>query len=185
MIEKVKKFVLHLLCALVLLGGMTACEGLEVNWDNGNGTSNGNETGNETGNGNGADNGNGDVEEVAPLIGCWHLVSLYGANVDADIYIDFGKDGKFVIYQRTEELTFTIFNGTYIVDEENSVVSGVYDDGTQWLSSYNYVVDEEIKTLTLTSVENPLEVAVYEMSEVPTSATTKTRGASVRDVKPL
>jgi hypothetical protein len=90
-----------------------------------------------------------------------------------------------VIYQRTEGLAYTVFNGTYTVDTENSVVSGVYDDGTTWLTSYNYVVNKEDKTLTLTSTENPSEVAVYEESEVPASATVKTRSALVSDVKPL
>ena len=177
MIKRVKKYLLHLTCLLALLGGMTACEGFEIYWGSGNG----NETGNENGNG----NENGGDENATELSGCWHLVSLYGSEVDADIYIDFGKEDKFVIYQRTESLEFTVFNGTYTIDEEESIVSGVYDDGTQWLSSYNYVVDKENKMLTLTSVENPSEVAVYELSEVPASATANTRSASVSDVKPL
>ena len=116
---------------------------------------------------------------------CWHLVSLYGSNVDVDIYIDFGKEGDFTIYQRTEELAYTVFRGTYTNDEENAVISGVYDDGTPWLCDYNYVVDKSAKTLTLTSVVTPSEVAVYEIADAPVSATVKTRSASVNDVKPL
>ncbi len=184
MIQKVKNYVLHLTCLLALLGGMTACEGFEVNWGNGNedepGTEtpgNGNESGTETpGNGN---------ENVHELVNCWHLIKYCGADADAEIYIDFAKDGKFVIYQRTDALEFTVFNGTYTIDEENAVISGVYDDGTAWLCDYNYVVDKEAKTLTLTSVKNSSEVAVYEESKVPASATVKTRCASVSDVKPL
>ena len=162
MIRKMKKYLLQLTCVMALLGGMTACEGF------------------------GTIGGNGGKEEVkVELASCWHLVSMYGSNVNADIYIDFGKDGNFTIYQRTEELTYTVFYGTYTNDEDNSVISGVYDDGTPWLSSYDYVVNEESKTLTLTSVENPSEVAVYELSKAPTSATVKSRCASVSDVKPL
>ena len=170
---------LHLACLLALLGGMTACEGFTIDWGNGNGTGTG--TGNENGNENG--NGNSGEEKAHELVNCWHLVTLYGAEVDVDIYIDFDKEGKFVIYQRTESLEYTVFNGTYTIDEENSIVSGVYDDGTSWLCDYNYVVEDKI--LTLTNVDNASEVAVYEESEVPASATVKTRSASVSDVKPL
>lgn len=171
MIRKIKEYVLHLLCVVVLLGGMTACEGFNINFGGGNGTGTGNENGND--------------ENVSELVNCWHLVTLYGAEVDADIYIDFGKDCKFVVYQRTESLEYTVFKGTYTMDEENSIVTGVYDDGTAWLCDYNYVVDDVQKTLTLTNVANSSEVAVYEESEVPASAIAATRSASVYDVKPL
>lgn len=177
MIANVKKYLLQLLCVVALLGCMTACNEFTINWENGNGNST------ENGNDNGGNSGND--ENAVELAGCWHLVSLYGSEVDVDIYIDFGKDGKFVIYQRIEELAYTTFKGTYTVDAENSVVSGVYDDGEAWLSDYNYVVDKENKTLTLTNVDNPAEVAVYEASKVPASATTKSRSASTSDVKPL
>ncbi len=172
MIANVKKYLLHLLCVVALLGGMTACEGFNINWGDGNGTGTGTGTGNSE-------------EKAHELVNCWHLVVLNGAEVDVDIYIDFDNDGKFAIYQRTESLEFTVFNGTYTMDEENAIVSGVYNDGTSWLTSYNYVVNKENKTLTLTSTENPSEVAVYEESEVPASATANTRSASVDDVKPL
>ena len=173
MIQRIKNYVLHLACVLALLGGMTACDGFEINWGGGNG------------NGNGSGNGNGGTEEVIELAGCWHLVNLNATDVDVDIYIDFGKDGKFAIYQRTETLEFTVFNGTYTNDEENAVISGVYDDGTEWLCDYNYVVDKEAKTLSLTNVENVSEVAVYEWATLPASATVQSRCASVNDVKPL
>ena len=108
MIQKIKKHLLYLLCVAALLGGMTACDGLNVNCGNGTGTGTG--SGNENGNENGGENG-GD-ENTHELVNCWHLVALYGAEVDVDIYIDFGKDGKFAIYQRTESLEFTVLNGT-------------------------------------------------------------------------
>ena len=188
MIQNVKKYLLHLVCVMALLGGMTACEGFDIKFTSGN--ENGNENtgnGNENGGGNGNENGNGNgnEENTVEFAGCWHLVSLYGAEVDVDIYIDFDNDGKFVIYQRTDNLAYTVFDGTYTVDTENSVISGVYSDGTTWLTSYNYVVDKENKTLTLTSVKNPSEVAVYEASEAPSSATVKSRCALISDVKPL
>ena len=161
MIQKMKKHLLQLVGMLALLVGVTSCEGWEII------------------------GGGGSQETPVELTRCWHMVSFCDAPADVDIYIDFGKDGNFAIYQRSKELSYTVFNGTYTNDEENSVIAGVYDDGTPWLSSYYYVVDKEAKSLTLTSVETPSEVAVYELAEVPASATLSSRSASVNDVKPL
>ena len=167
MMKNMKRYLMHLACAVFALVAMTSCEGFEVNWGNG---------------GNG-DNGE-DVVSVE-LARCWHLVSFCGVEAEADIYIDLGKDGKFAIYQRTEELEYTVFNGTYTADEENSLLQGVYSDGKAWASSYHYTVDKEAKTLTLESVERPSEVSIYELSKVPASVTANTRSALVSDVKPL
>ena len=167
MMKNMKKYLMHLMCAVFALVAMTSCEGFEVNW------------------GNGGNGGNGEDVVSVELARCWHLVSFCGVEAEADIYINLGKDGKFAIYQRTEELEYTVFNGTYTANEEESLLSGVYSDGEAWASSYHYIVDKEAKTLTLESVERPSEVAVYELSEVPASATANTRSASVNDVKPL
>ena len=167
MMKNMKRYLMHLMCAVFALVAMTSCDGFEVNWGNG---------------------GNGDNEEdvvSVELARCWHLVSFCGVEAEADIYIDLGKDGKFAIYQRTEELEYTVFNGTYTADEENSLLQGVYSDGEAWASSYHYTVDKEAKTLTLESVERPSEVSIYELSKVPASATANTRSASASDVKPL
>lgn len=102
-----------------------------------------------------------------------------------DIRINFGKDGYFTIYQRNEALVYTVFNGTYNVDEENSLISGTYEDGSSWVSTYHYIVDVEARELTLESIENPAEVEVYVPAKIPTSAALSTRSASVNDVKPL
>ena len=167
MMKNMKRYLMHLACAVFALVAMTSCEGFEINWGNG-------------GNGN-----NGEDVVSVELARCWHLVSFCGVEAEADIYIDLGKDGKFAIYQRTEELEYTVFNGTYTANEEESLLSGVYSDGEAWANSYHYAVDKEAKTLTLESVERPSEVSIYELSEVPASATANTRSASVSDVKPL
>ena len=167
MMKNMKRYLMHLMCAVFALVAMTSCDGFEVNWGNG-------------------DNGDNEEDVVSvELARCWHLVSFCGVEAEADIYIDLGKDGKFAIYQRTEELEYTVFNGTYTADEENSLLQGVYSDGEAWASSYHYTVDKEAKTLTLESVERPSEVSIYELSKVPASATANTRSASTNDVKPL
>lgn len=170
MIQRVKKYLLHTICAVMVLVGATACEGFDINFGTGGGDD---------------DNENTEQVEDVDLTICWHLVSFCNAPADVDIFIDFQKSGKFVIYQRTEELSYTVFEGTYTVDEENALLTGVYSDGTPWLSSYNYVVDKAVQQLTMTSVENPSEVAVYEPAKVPTVHSLSVRSASVNDVKPL
>lgn len=164
MMKNMKRYLMHLMCAMFALVAMTSCEGFEINWGNG---------------------GNDEDVVSVELARCWHLVSFCGVEAETDIYIDLGKDGKFAIYQRTEELEYTVFNGTYTADEENSLLQGVYSDGEAWASSYHYTVDKEAKMLTLESVERPSEVSIYELSKVPASATANTKCASVSDVKPL
>ena len=164
MIQKMKKYLLHLMCIVALSLGVTGCEGFNI------------------GGGSGDEPVNKDVIELRR---CWALKSFCGVESEFDIIIDLAKDGKFTIYQRTDDLSYTVFKGVYEVDEENALLSGVYEDGSLWGSSYHYLVDVEAKELVLESVENPTEVAVYVPSEIPASATVNTRSASVSDVKPL
>lgn len=161
MIQRLKKHILNLVSILILVIGVTGCEGFRF--------------GDEE----------GEVQVDVQLTRCWHLKSFCGEVADVDIYIDFGKTGKFKIYQRTEELNYTVFDGTYTTDEVNSLLSGVYSDGTKWATDYKYTVDAEAKELILESVNDPTEVSVYEPAMAPTTATTSTRSASVNDVKPL
>ena len=65
MIRKIKEYVLRLTCVLALLGGMTACDGFNINFGPG---------------------GNDEDDEIC-LTRCWHLKSFCGVSVDADIYI--------------------------------------------------------------------------------------------------
>ena len=99
MIRKIKEYVLHLLCVVVLLGGMTACEGFNINFGGGNGTGTGNENGND--------------ENVSELVNCWHLVTLYGAEVDADIYILAHATSPFIRPSTIEDAVARVESGEY------------------------------------------------------------------------
>lgn len=174
MIRKIGKHLLRLVCVMLLTIGAVGCEGLHFGIISG---------GNDDDNNN---NNNGKPVQVdVSLTRCWRLVSFCGAPTDVDILIDFAKDGKFTIYQRSEELTYTVFAGTYSTDEENRLLSGVYSDGTTWATSYNYEVNAEAKELTLTSVNSPSEVSVYKPADVPVTKAINLRNASAEDVKPL
>ena len=164
MIQKMKKYLLHLVCMVALSLGMTGCDGFVI------------------GGGSGEEPAD---KEVVELARCWALKSFCGVEAEVDIYIDLTKDGYFTIYQRTDDLSYTVFRGTYTADEEKSLLSGVYEDGSEWTTAYHYTVDVQAKELVLESVENPTEVAVYVPATAPTSAVVRTRLASVSDVKPL
>lgn len=161
MIQRVKKSLLHLVGAIAILATMTAC-GIRIEQPN-----------------------NGPKEEDIRLTRCWRLDTFCKAPADVDVYIDLDKEGNFTICQRTEELTYTVFNGYYTVDEENSVLSGIYSDGTPWTDDYAYVLDKEKRSLTLTGVTRTSEVSVYKPAEMPDMSIYTTSRAAENDVKPL
>jgi hypothetical protein len=161
MIQKMKRMLLHWACMMIAVVGLIGCNPPHI------------------------EGGDDEPQIVIELARCWQLSSFCGEPTDVDICIDFRKDGKFTIYQRTEELAYTTFTGTYTADEEKSLLSGVYSDGVKWASSYHYTVDKEAETLTLESVERPSEVSIYVPAKVPASATLSSRCASANDVRPL
>ena len=116
------------------------------------------------------------------LEGGWKLISLYGTEADADIYLEFAK-GEFTIYQLTNDYDYIVFEGIYT--DVNGVLSGRYNDGTAWVSDYEYILNEGDLTLTLINCNNPSEVAVYKSSRVPDVEARKVSRASADVVKPL
>lgn len=170
MIRKFAKHLFQLVCAMVVVVGAVGCEGLHFGIIDDNDDNNGNDK---------------PVQVDVSLTRCWRLVSFCGVPTEVDILIDFAKDGKFTIYQRSEELTYTVFNGTYTTDEENKTLSGVYSDGVKWATDYKYDVNTEAKELTLESVNNPSEVAIYEIADAPVTKAVNLRNATPNDVKPL
>lgn len=126
-----------------------------------------------------------ETPEEDELIICWHLKSFCGEEVDIDIYIDLKEDGNFAIYQRSESMSYTVFKGTYTLDEESSILTGVYEDGTPWANSYLYTLDSDAKELTLESIENLGEVSIYEQVELPITLLSQMSRMKASDVKPL
>lgn len=140
---KMKKYLLCLLGIMTILSTTTSCTG-EM----------------------------GPVEKF-DLMRSWKLTTIYGVPVDVNLYIDFGRDGKFTICQLTEDYTYVVFSGVYTTTDkgEKSVLSGVYDDGEPWTNDYYYEVDKENRELVLESLDNPSEVAVYKPAAMPNNAT--------------
>lgn len=104
-------------------------------------------------------------EGTGPVAGQWHLIEWSSLSDDrADIYISFGEDGTFDLYQRLYTPYYEHYDGNYIQD--GATVSGTYSDGTAWGSSYTAVFTEDRSRMTLTPDGNGT-AAVYEASDIP------------------
>ena len=112
-------------------------------------------------------------------MGDWHLSRFCNTEPEVELYIHFGIDYSFTIYQRTSMAGYQLFKGTYTVEGTN--VSGRYNDGVEWADSYTFSLDEE-SNLVLQSV-NGGDIAVYESATMPkidARQTTAQRGNMVR-----
>ena len=155
MIQRVKKYLLQLVGAMAILGTMTAC-GDRI-----------------------------ELPEEIRLTRCWRLDTFCNVPADVNIYIEFAEAETFTICQLTDELTYSVYEGYYTVDQLNSVLSGIYSDGTPWADDYAFVLDKQKKTLTLTAVSRPSEVSVYKPAEMPDMDKFQRSRAAENDVKPL
>lgn len=122
--------------------------------------------------------------ELSAIIGSWRLKSFCGSAAEVDLYIDFSRYGTFTILQRTDDLVYTTYEGTYTANSKTSVVTGVYSDGTAWVNSYKFSLDND-NNLILESIENPSEISVYESTEMPTPSPQSVSRAARNSVKPL
>jgi len=124
--------------------------------------------------------------ELAVVVGSWHMKSFCGADADIDLYIRFSRNNTFKILQRTDSLEYTEYNGTYEIDDENSIISGVYSDGESWTDSYRFSLNSD-NELVLESL-NSAEISVYEsstMPKLPTLQKLQSIGIDTRTAKPL
>jgi len=116
------------------------------------------------------------------LPGTWELVSFGGHSTDADIYITFREDNTFTLYQREDDLGYSLFAGTYIHDEATSMVTGEYLNGQPWNCAY-HITTLDAKSLVWESDTEPVEVSEYRRSEAPKVVTDSRAGGD--DVKPF
>ena len=100
------------------------------------------------------------------IIGGWHIRSYCGGAANADIYMQLNSDKTFLLYQRTNSATFVKYEGTYSLDEANSVISGKYSDGVQWANSYKYSIND-YNELVFVNTNNETEVTLYEPTKMP------------------
>ncbi len=89
------------------------------------------------------------------------------SNMDAEIYLGFTEDGKFELYQQITEGAFRLYRGTWTADEEKMKISGRYNDGEAWGSSYDLTLSEDANSMTF--VDSASKEYVYSRQEIPAS----------------
>ena len=92
------------------------------------------------------------------IVGEWHLVSVSGLNTVPQVYVEFGQDLSFELYQKVGEGRYRKYEGTYAV--AGAIVSGKYSDGEKWGSEYEATF--EGGQLVLTAQNGSAEVCKYE-----------------------
>ena len=91
----------------------------------------------------------------------WHSTAM---PLDgADIYLSFGEDNTFELYQKIVEGAYRLYRGTWNLEED--MLTGKYNDGEDWAAAYQISIDGE--TLTMTSPNDAAEVSVYVKAEIP------------------
>ena len=91
----------------------------------------------------------------------WHSTAM---PLDgADIYLSFGEDNTFELYQKIVEGAYRLYRGTWNLEEDMLTVK--YNDGEDWAAAYQISIDGE--TLTMTSKNDAAEVSVYVKAEIP------------------
>lgn len=83
-------------------------------------------------------------------------------SVDAAIYLSIKTDGTFELYQRLSSEEFELRRGSWTL--EGDILSGVYNDGEPWASSYKVSAGS---TLTLVSQAEGGETSVYIPCAIP------------------
>ena len=118
----IMKNLLYTICALVALLGFSSC-------------------------------GSKPADKKDMLPGNWELTGMEAASksvttggVVISVYLSFGADGSFALYQQLGEGRFRYFDSTWSVADDK--LTGVYSDGTAWGTSYDFEVTESSLVLT-------------------------------------
>lgn len=108
-----------------------------------------------------------DTPSSNELIGEWHLTEWSGTAAEGfDAYIQFTDATQCVLYQKVEKSVWESYQASYIFDGQT--LTGVYNDGQPWGSTYKVVLEQ--KTMTLTGgPEGRQEVSTYTRETIPTS----------------
>lgn len=107
------------------------------------------------------------VEETlaSKITGEWHCTV---SDIDADIYLSLSSDSTFELYQKVGEGAHRLYRGTWTLDEDAARLSGKYNDGNAWASSYDVAVSEDKNSMTLTSADTSTdEEQTYRRESIP------------------
>ena len=99
-------------------------------------------------------------EHTCMVCGQWRGEKL---SAEAGIYIDFLCNGTFELYQKMDNGVFELRRGKWNL--EAGVLSGTYNDGEAWATSYKASVSGEV--LTLVAQSEGSETNRYKKCEIP------------------
>ena len=110
-------------------------------------------------------NGDGQGGPVDPaVVGEWKLESIDGDKAEGfGVYVKFGADGRFELYQQTDKSYYERLDGTFTAID--GTLSGRYSDGEALANTYDYRAEGNMLILK-TRGENP-EEDVYLRTEIP------------------
>ena len=102
---------------------------------------------------------------VNQIVGEWHFQGT-DSDVQEDIWISFGKDMTFELFQKVGDGAYRSITGRYSVDAQKRTISGLYEDNYPW--RYDYVFEVNSDYLTLTAQSDNYSVK-YTRKEIPSS----------------
>lgn len=106
----------------------------------------------------------GSKDHSCVVCGQWRGEAL---SAEVGIYIDFLCDGTFELYQKMNNDVFELRRGKWNLEAD--MLSGIYNDGQAWATSYKASVSGEVLTLVAQSEGN--ETNRYKKCEIPAGVT--------------
>lgn len=131
----------------------------------------------------GPNNGGGGNGDIAQLVNEWVLTSYNGEEPVFVVYIDFNDDNTYSMYQQVYSLNYVLYEGDYNV--KNSILTGTYEDGTNWMSAYKVSVSEDGTTLTMASQDDLSVVSIYEATTIPEDVKAEAADTRAEEVVPF
>ncbi len=115
--------------------------------------------------------------QVKEFAGEWRLTEWsVDKEFPAEVYLRLNEDLTFVLYQNIVSHGFQQLPGTFSFDAATATVSGRYDDGNSWSSSYTivYLTEQTMKW----QAAGTNDISTYTRTPVPESAARSSRAES-------
>ena len=101
---------------------------------------------------------------IDKIVGEWHYTAEENG-VTEDIWISFGADGTFEMFQKIGEGPYWHSTGEYTADPATDILTGVYSDRYPW--KYSYKVEAGTGTLQMSAVEIEGHTVTYTREAIP------------------
>ena len=101
---------------------------------------------------------------IDKIVGEWHYTAEENG-VTEDIWISFGADGTFEMYQKIGEGPYWHSTGEYTADPATDILTGVYSARYPW--KYSYKVEAGTGTLQMSAVEIEGHTVTYTREAIP------------------